>query len=214
MTAFDPTLPPDPSDITGIGVRLGTVASVLSSFYAAAPTTGLIENLRNTELLDVWPLRDPISLEAVELLRGVDDRSWDLHAQWHAIFGFNGLVPLTVPDDVVEHADDLSSLYAAAGFTSPQVADLPGNHIATLLAFSGHLATHVAMQWRQGEDVTGTGTQLRGLVDRELSERAGAVIEGIEAASVADTFRAVAGLTRGYMDVLTSFAATVAGNDY
>ena len=209
-SAFDPTVGPSAEDITGIGVRIGTVASVLSSFYAAAPTAGLIENLRNSELLDVWPLRDETSLEAVDLLRHADDRSWDLHAGWHELFGFSGPVRLTRETTETQHDDVLAQIYRDARFSSEQVAHLPQDHCAKLLGLSGHLSTQAAMDWRNGVDVLPTGEALSQLIGQYLAPLGYGVVDNIEAAEPSATFLAIADLTRGYLDQVAAYALLLA----
>ena len=205
---FDPTKAPAKEDIVSRGVRLGTAATVIAAFYSSAPTTGMIDNFFNPELLEVWPLRDDTSMSGVEQLLSGHDHQGPLRSDWLSLYGYDAIA---CPSETQRGADTsvqqtLGAAYSAADFASIQAADVPTDHIGAELAFSGHLATMAAMTWRDGEDLTRLGHQLRDFVGDHLAPLAEGVVADTEQHANTLTYKALVPLTRGYLAELRSFA--------
>lgn len=205
---FNPIKSPAKEDVVSRGVRLGTVATVIASFYAAAPTIGMIENLFNPELLEVWPLRDEASLSGIEQLLVGHDHQGPLRNDWLVLCGYDAVAQPTESQRgaAPTTAHELGAEYARANFTNIQVATLAADHIAAELAFSGHLATQAAMSHRKGVDLTEMGNQLQDFVRNHLAPLAEGVVVDTEAHAATLTYQALVPLTRGYVTELKSFA--------
>lgn len=209
--SFDPTQAPAAEDVINRGVRLGTAASVISGFYAAAPTLGMLDNIYNPDLLAVWPLRDEISASGVEMLLSGHDHQGPLRSEWLTLYGYE---PVAAPTESArgnaEAAAANNALYVRDGFSAPQIGDAPADHVGAELAYSGHLATTIAMAFREGEDVTAQGAELLSFYTDHLGPLARAVTDETTENAQTLTYQAIALLTRGYLDELASFAQYVA----
>ncbi|MGO1592046.1 MAG: TorD/DmsD family molecular chaperone [Ancrocorticia sp.] len=209
--SFDPTAAPATEDVINRGVRLGTVASVISGFYAAAPTLGMLDNIFNPELLAVWPLRDEVSQQGVDLLLSGHDHQGPLRSEWLTLYGYHPAVPPTESArGNTEAAASHAQRYQRDHFAAPQVADAPADHIGPELAYAGHVATSIAMQYRAGVDVTAEGTDLLAFCTDHLGPLATAVADETEEHAETLTYLAIALLTLGYINELFSFAKFVA----
>ena len=209
--SFDPTAAPAPEDVINRGVRLGTAASVISGFYAAAPTLGMLDNIFNPDLLAVWPLRDETSQKGVNLLLSGHDHQGPLRTEWLNLYGYRPSVPPTEEargNDSAAAANAL--LFEHDRFAAPQVADTPADHIGAELAYAGHVATSIAMQYRAGVDVSAEGAALLAFVNDHLGPLGAAVTAETQESAETLTYQAIALLTQGYLHELTSFAEFVA----
>lgn len=205
MAEFNPLVETPSADIVGTGVRVGTAAAVLSMVYSAPPSKGLIENLRNPELLAVWPLRDPESMDAIAVLSAAPDHSWNLHAQWHELFGYADGIPLLSTKDSPELRAFLQAYATRFAFTSPSISHLPLTHLASLLGLTGHLATHLAQAARSGSDVVPAGHAIADTA-AILSPLIHEVTTAVDASSTSETFQAIGKLTGSYDTHLLAFA--------
>lgn len=207
-TNFDPTQAPAREDVISCGVRLGTAATVIASFYASAPTTGMIDNFFNPELLEVWPLRDEVSLSGINQLLSGHDHQGPLRNDWLALYGYDAIAR---PTETQRGASpniqqELGELYSRENFSNIQVHNAPADHIAAELAFSGHLATQAAMSQRGGTALAPLGEQLREFLRNHLGPLAKDVVVDTEKHATTITYQALVPLTRGYIAKLVDFA--------
>lgn len=205
---FNPLKAPEKADVVSRGVRLGTAATVMASFFAAAPTTGMMDNFFNPELLDVWPLRDEVSLSGVKQLLAGHDHQGPLRSDWLALYGYDAIAR---PTETERGADpsvqqELGRAYSEANFSNIQTANVSADHLGAELAFSGHLATMAAMAHRDSTNLVELGTQLRDFVREHLAPLAEGVAEDTHMHATTLTYQALVPLTRGYMAELASFA--------
>lgn len=56
---------------------------------------GMIDNFFNPELLEVWPLRDAISLSGINQLLAGHDHQGPLRSDWLALYGYNAIAQPT-----------------------------------------------------------------------------------------------------------------------
>ena len=153
---FDPTRAPAREDVISRGVRLGTAATVIASFYASAPTMGMIDNFFNPELLEVWPLRDAISLSGINQLLAGHDHQGPLRSDWLALYGYNAIAQPTETQRgaTPEVQQKLGELYSRENFSHIQVHNAPADHIAAVdtegaLLLKGDDAREIdAQAWR------------------------------------------------------------------
>ncbi len=164
---FNPLKAPEKADVVSRGVRLGTAATVMASFFAAAPTTGMMDNFFNPELLDVWPLRDEVSLSGVKQLLAGHDHQGPLRSDWLGLYTatMRSLVP---PRPNAVRIPPYSRTLGRAhtprpNFSNIQMANVSADHLGAELAFSGHLATMAAMAHRDSTNLVELGTQTSGL---------------------------------------------------
>ena len=212
---FDPTRAPAREDVISRGVRLGTAATVIASFYASAPTMGMIDNFFNPELLEVWPLRDAISLSGINQLLAGHDHQGPLRSDWLALYGYNAIAQPTETQRgaTPEVQQKLGELYSRENFSHIQVHNAPAYHIAAELAFSGHLATQAAMSRRGSSSLAPLGGQLRDFLRNHLGPLAKGVVVDTEKHATTITYRALVPLTRGYLAELADFADYLAEGD-
>ncbi|MFT3944266.1 MAG: molecular chaperone TorD family protein [Ancrocorticia sp.] len=212
---FDPTKAPAREDVVSCGVRLGTAATVIASFYASAPTTGMIDNFFNPELLAVWPLRDEVSLSGTNHLLAGHDHQGELRSDWLSLYGYDAVARPTETQrgTAPEVQQELGELYSRENFSNIQVHNAPADHIAAELAFSGHLATRAAMSWREGTSLAPLGEQLREFLRDHLGPLAQGVVVDAEKHATTVTYRALVPLTRGYLAELADFADYLAEGD-
>ncbi|MGO1638667.1 molecular chaperone TorD family protein [Ancrocorticia populi] len=207
MSDFDPTATPAPDDIVNRGVRLGTVASVISGFYAAAPTLGMLDNIFNPDLLAVWPLRDEVSQEGVALLLSGHDHQGPLRSEWLNLYGYQpSVLPTESARGNSSAAAANAALYQRDQFSAPQVADAPADHIGPELAYAGHVATSIAMQYRAGVDVSAEAKGLLTFVREHVGPLGNVVVAQTKENAETLTYQAIALLTQGYLAELESFA--------
>ena len=212
---FNPTAPPEREDVVSRGVRLGTAATVIASFYAAAPTVGMIDNFFNPELLELWPLRDEVSLTGIEQLLAGHDHQGPLRSDWLALYGYDAVAR---PTETQRGADasvtaTLGATYSDADFSNIQTAAVSADHIGTELAFSGHLATMIAMAQRDNANLAEQGKKLQDFVSDHLGPLAEGVVVDTEKHATTLTYKAIVPLTRGYMTELASFADFLASGE-
>ena len=86
----------------------------------------------------------------------------------------------------------------------------PADHIGAELAYAGHVATSIAMQYRAGVDVSAEGAALLAFVNDHLGPLGAAVTAETQESAETLTYQAIALLTQGYLHELTSFAEFVA----
>ncbi len=212
---FDPTQAPAREDVISRGVRLGTAATVIASFYASAPTTGMIDNFFNPELLEVWPLRDDVSLSGINQLLAGHDHQGPLRSDWLALYGYDAIARPTETQHgaAPEVQQELGELYSRENFSNIQVHNAPADHVATELAFSGHLATQAAMSQRGGTSLAPLGEQLRDFLRNHLGPLAEGVVVDAEEHATTVTYQALVSLTGGYLAELADFADYLAEGD-
>ncbi len=212
---FDPTHAPAREDVISRGVRLGTAATVIASFYASAPTTGMIDNFFNPELLEVWPLRDEVSLSGINQLLAGHDHQGELRRDWLALYGYDAIAhpSETQRGGAPDIQQKLGELYSRENFSNIHVHNAPADHLATDLAFSGHLATQAAMSTRGGTNLAPLGEQLRHFLREHLGPLAKGVVVDAEKHASTITYRALVPLTRGYLADLADFADYLAEGD-
>lgn len=208
QASFDPTRAPAREDIISRGVRLGTAATVIASFYASAPTAGMIDNFFNPELLEVWPLRDEMSLSGINQLLAGHDHQGPLRSDWLALYGYDTVARPTETQRGAAPAvpQELGELYARENLSNIQVHNVPADHIAAELAFSGHLATQAAMSHRSATTLAPLGELLRDFLREHLGPLAKDVVVDAEKHATTLTYQALIPLTRGYMAEITDFA--------
>lgn len=195
--SFTPYEAPAQEDVGARAVRLATALAVLSMMTSAPPSPGLLENLREADMLDRWPLRDEQSAAGVAMLRAVAlARDGALHEDFQDLLGPAGRISPVLPDDeVASIVADCSAL----GFRAPHSGGLPTGHIAALMARAGFLATARRQAIHAGDHVQAEA--LRAALARLIGESLGPLAEQVarEAQEHARTsmYAALAPLLRG-----------------
>lgn len=202
--AFDPRIAPDPDDIPGRAIRITTAASALATFFSDAPGPGIMENLSNPELLEVWPLRDETSLEGVAILKNSRDLQGDYRADYLSLQGFGGRARITEGSPDAEAT--LLAEHARTGFRP--MYSLPVDHLAVELAFVGHLAAAIANAYRSGDltTVDGASEALEDLTREHLTGLGSGVVKAIAEHARSATYRGTGLLLSGLLAEIASFA--------
>lgn len=190
-------------DVIGRGVRLATVANVLSMLFSQAPEAGLLENITDAELLHLWPLRDDVSRQGVQMLLNSDEHSGIISRDFRHLFGFNGCLPVTCDDVQSTCQDSCSSKISSSSrvIGKPRYPNLPEDHLANILASCAMLLGKVTAANRSNLDSRKLeiAERLLDLVDSCVLPLGGFVADGLAENAQSQTYRAVGFLLRGFM---------------
>lgn len=209
QASFDPTRAPAREDIISRGVRLGTAATVIASFYASAPTAGMIDNFFNPELLEVWPLRDEMSLSGINQLLAGHDHQGPLRSDWLALYGYDTVArPTETPARRRPSRPTRTwrTLRPREPLQHPgaQRSRRPHRRRTCLLGTPCHPGCYVPPQ---RFTLAPLGELLRDFLREHLGPLAkDVVVDAEKHATTPSTYQALIPLTRGYMAEITDFA--------
>lgn len=211
MIRFDPLETPEPDDANSRGTRLGTAASVLAMLLAAPPSRGMELNLRDTQMLDLWPLRDADSQAGVRKLRTLmAGGPLRVSGEYNALLGPGGCVPKTeaaaAGADANQGEQTLAGTYARYGFAQPHLQHFKFGHVANQVGFVGVLATTLAQCARENTDLSEHAHVLSTFLDDHAGPLCARVVKGIRSEGSSEFYSAVADLLVGFLKEAAALA--------
>ncbi|WP_124040001.1 TorD/DmsD family molecular chaperone [Neoactinobaculum massilliense] len=230
---FNPFSDPAPADFAGRGIRLTTAAAVLSRLFAASPERGLMENLTDTALLRLWPLRDNESVAGADAMAAMENSIFEIRDDYVALFGFQGTVSLSgadTPGVSPAAVFQLTALYRDADYQPEASGPLAPDHMASELGFLGFLASRITAMCREGAGPdpsvnrtaapankrAGCAAVALGSVGVRCLDFAGPlmdrVVDGVAAHARTDFYRAAGRMLAGFSTQARRFFADVAGS--
>lgn len=194
--------------------RLSVAAVIVGQLFLDEPSPEMLTALTNPDLLKDWPLQDPDSRAATELLEqaAVSPDTVEALQRDHLYLFIGAGAPLTQPyespyfspDGLVLDgaASEVEAFYATVGFqpgsSTGELGNLPPDHIGFELRCIAHVAALVAAasSLRERERLVAL---LRHFAVEHPARFAEQVLAGVAEHARTAVYRALPGLTRGVL---------------
>lgn len=153
-----------------------------------------------------WPLRDPASVAALELLAGGVDQD-RTRAEWERLFGGGpAALDLTESGNLGEPAErlrrELAGHYRTAGLGEEAFEGAPADHLGRELRYLAHLVGELA----RDESVERLRDEISGFTREHCDRYRGRVLERIQERAEEPLWRALPGLAEGFCNHVTALA--------
>lgn len=182
-------------------VRLATAGFYLSRLLMEQPDSEMIRRFTG-DMSKTWPLDDPESRAALELIEESADSHWEIGEDYQNLFVHIAVPVLETDGDfVVGDSGSLASLYSEHKFTPAQGGRAPLAHIGIKLGFLASLATRAT-------DVE-TCAAIESFRESRFDAHAAAVLDAIGKNAQTGTYQGIARLTSSMLVQLGQHTAGV-----